>query len=109
MRPREVGDVDIVADRRAVEGRIVGPEDADGRVPLSRAQHQRDEMGLGVVRLAVAFSRARRVEVAQRGTDQIARWRNDFQHLLGHQLRGGIGVFWVGGVSSENGAVLVLP
>ena len=56
MRLAEVLDVDVVADRGAVGRLVVVAEDGDR---LSRAaggdrEHQRDEVRLGVVRLAAA-------------------------------------------------------
>mgnify|MGYP000944418639 CR=1 FL=1 len=70
MRLRQVGDVDIVAYRRAVRGRVVGTQDLQRRAAAeNRIEHQRHEMGLDGAALAdLALGiRTGGVEVAQGG------------------------------------------
>ncbi len=95
VRVGQVLDMDIVADGGAVGRRIVGAEDVDGGAPPERGlQHERDEVGLGLVLLAdLALGiGAGGVEIAQRRVAQAPRGPEPVQHALDHQLRFAIGV-----------------
>jgi hypothetical protein len=65
----QILDVNVVADRRSIRRRIIGSIDVDMRPLLEgRLQHQRNEMGFGLVKftdLALRVSSGG-IEVAQR-------------------------------------------
>jgi hypothetical protein len=67
VRAPEVLYVDVVADRGAVRRRVVRAEHGHLRAPAGRGpQHERDQVRLGLVVLALLAGRAGDVEVAQR-------------------------------------------
>ena len=66
MRLGEVVDVDVVAHRRAVVGRIIGPEDLHGIALAERhLQNVRNQVGLGLVVLTGLPVRTGDIEVTQ--------------------------------------------
>ena len=93
MRLAEVLDVDVVADRGAVRRVVVVAEDADLRPPARRRrQHERDEVRLGVVRLAAARGGAGGVEVAQGDEPQAVGPVEALEQALDEELRPAVGV-----------------
>jgi hypothetical protein len=84
----EVGDVDVVADRRAVRCGVVGAEHRD-RVAATGGdlQDQRDEVGLGVVTFATPRGGAGGVEVAERRRPEPVDPVVPVEHPLDEQLR----------------------
>ncbi len=95
MRVGQVGDMDVIADRRAVRRRIVDPVDLDRIAAAQRGtQHARDQMSFRVVVLAdlAICVGARRVEVAQRRIAQIISLGVPVQGPLDRQLGLAIGV-----------------
>ena len=68
VRRREVADVDVVAQARAVRRRVVVAEDLEGAPPQRRVDRARDHVDLRRVILAQLAVRvgARGIEIAQR-------------------------------------------
>src|SRR6516165_6720239 len=72
MRIGEVTDVDVVADAGAVLGGVVVAKDLDAS-PAAEGdvEDERDEVRLGLVRLAVAVDGSGDIEVAQAGVAEV--------------------------------------
>ena len=79
--------MDVVPDARPVPRRIVLAEDLDALPPSQRhIQHQRDQVRLRLMRLAVPLHRPRHVEVPQARGPQPVDAVEPPQHPLRHQL-----------------------
>ena len=87
MRLREVEHVDVVADRGAVVGRVVGAVDGEGRPAVGRSQDVGDEVRFGVVALAVPLGGAGNVEVPERRDPEPVRLREPAGGSLEGPLR----------------------
>ena len=93
----QVLDVDVVADRRAVAGRVVGAEDGDVvALAHGRAQDVGDEVGLGVVVLAQPAAGPRDVEVAQRDRVEAVAAALVADHHVHGELGGAVGALGPG-------------
>ena len=75
MRGGQIADMDVVADRGAVAGRIIRAVDLDRVAAAERgAQHQRDQVGFRLVILAdAAVGRGAAGANATPGDDDIGR------------------------------------
>ena len=94
MGARDVHDMDVVADAGAVRRIVVGAENLNRRAAPSGFEDERDQVGLGIVRLAYLAVRVgtRRVEVAQRHLRQSVRRAEVHQHVLDDELGEAAGV-----------------
>src|SRR5215472_5212445 len=95
MGLREVEHMDVVTNGRAIGSRIVGTVYSYWAASFSGLEHKRDQVGFGIMCLAVALGGAGGIEVAQRRADQLVCWGDPFEHALGHQLRLAIGIGWM--------------
>src|SRR5215207_6148833 len=92
MGTSEVLDVDLVADSAGVGRRVVRAEDLH-RAPLPcRPEHERDEVGLGLVGLSETSAGTGDVKVAQAGSRQTPRLRYRPDHPVHRKLRCPVGV-----------------
>ena len=92
MRLGEIDDVDVVADGGAVGGGIVSAVDVDGTVLGGGLEDERDQVGLGIVALAVALGGTGGVEVAQRGAGEASGGGGPAEHALEEELGLAVGV-----------------
>ena len=88
VRGSQVGDVNVVAHRRAVGSRVIAAEDRNVR-PLTfrRCQHNRDQVGLRLVIFAERFGGAGSVEITQRDELHPVGAVIAFKHALDEELR----------------------
>ncbi len=85
----QIADVDVVADRRSVRGRIIPAHQIERRnLPLHRHQRPRNQVGFRLVHLADPGGRvgAAGVEIAQADRGHSVRRGIVAQSLLDHQL-----------------------
>src|SRR5947209_1087163 len=119
----EIADVDVVANAGSVLGGIVLTEDLDARAAAQGdVEDERNEVRLGLVRLAVAFDGAGDVEVAEAGVAQAVDAVDPGEHVFDEELAFAVGVggqkagvfgdgsgFWfavAGGCGTEDDAVV---
>ena len=85
MRVHKVADMDIIADTGAVRCVVIGPEDGQRRaLALDCFEHDRDEMGLGLMELADLGLGIgpRHIEVAENHVTQSVGRLEIPQHIL---------------------------
>jgi len=91
----EVGDVDVVADARAVGRRVVVAVDVEGgALAVDGFESRGDEVGFGIVDLAdfTAFVGAGGVEITEADEAQPVGWFVGFEGAFEHQLGNAVGI-----------------
>ena len=87
MRLRQILDVNVIADARAVRRRIIRAVNLHLRFFAERhEQHVRNQMRLDAVMLAKFFARAGSVEIAEGDEIQLVNFTIPDEHFLEHQL-----------------------
>ena len=96
MRAREVDHVDVIAHARTVRGRVVVAVNGQlrelGAGTKCDIEKQRDQVGLGLVMLTAAITRARRIEVAEADGAQTMGTCVPRERLLERELGLAVGV-----------------
>ena len=103
--------MDVVADAGTISCRIVVTEDGDVvALAVRDLQHNWDEVGLGVMRLAnlAGHMRTAGVEIAQGDKVNAVRHRGPVEHPLHGELRFAVAVRRVRRVGFQNGNALRL-